>query len=246
MKYPPLFQLAVLLLLSLLSSGSSALRKPVDCSAVQERDRYQYHQSSGVNVIYPFGEKFGVEVTCDMKTDGGRWTVIQRRMDGTLNFYRPWHEYKTGFGEANGEYWLGLEYIHMVSSRSAHELLVEMEDFEGNNASARYSSFSVGSECDGYQLQVEGFTDGGAGDGLKCHSGMKFSTFDRDQDSISDKNCAKTYFGAFWYCNCYYANPNGAYLWGENSNKGIAWQSWKGNDYSLKAISMKIRPVKQN
>ncbi|XP_055085342.1 microfibril-associated glycoprotein 4-like isoform X1 [Periophthalmus magnuspinnatus] len=182
---------------------------------------------------------------CDMKTDGGGWTVIQRRMDGTVNFYRPWNQYKTGFGEADGEHWLGLEFIHMLSSRQPHELLVEMEDFEGKNASARYSSFSVASECDGYRLQVSGFTDGGAGNSLVTHNGMKFSTFDNDQDTWSD-NCAKKFLGAFWYSGCHDANPNGIYRWGADKTIfaiDVEWNSWKGRDYSLKGISMKIRPA---
>lgn len=33
--------------------------------------------------------------------------VIQRRTDGTENFYRPWSQYKAGFGNVVGEYWLG-------------------------------------------------------------------------------------------------------------------------------------------
>lgn len=37
--------------------------------------------------------------------------VIQRRMDGTVNFYRPWDQYKMGFGDAAGEYWLGESFI---------------------------------------------------------------------------------------------------------------------------------------
>ncbi|KAK7919202.1 hypothetical protein WMY93_010486 [Mugilogobius chulae] len=168
-----------------------------------------------------------------MTTDGGGWTVIQRRMDGTVNFYRPWRHYKSGFGEADGEHWLGLEFIHMMSSRRPHELLVEMEDFEGGKASARYSSFSVGSECDGYRLTVSGFTDGGAGDSLAHHNSMKFSTFDKDQDPDT-RNCAKLYLGAFWYNSCHNANPNGVYRWGADSTLfavGVAWFHWKGHDY---------------
>lgn len=34
--------------------------------------------------------------------------VFQRRMDGTVNFYRGWEQYKNGFGHAAGEYWLGM------------------------------------------------------------------------------------------------------------------------------------------
>ncbi|XP_072312677.1 microfibril-associated glycoprotein 4-like [Eucyclogobius newberryi] len=172
--------------------------------------------------------------------------MIQRRMDGTVNFYRPWSQYKTGFGEADGEHWLGLEFIHMLSSRRPHELLVEMEDFEGRNASARYSNFSVGSECDGYRLQVSGFTDGGAGNSLIIHNDEKFSTFDKDQDTSTEQNCAKLFLGAFWYSNCHNANPNGVYRWGEDKTinaVGVEWRSWKADSYSLKAISMKIRPA---
>lgn len=39
-----------------------------------------------------------------------------------------------------------------------------MEDFEGKKAYALYESFSVGSEADGYKLQVSGFVNGGAGE----------------------------------------------------------------------------------
>lgn len=37
--------------------------------------------------------------------------VIQRRQDGTVNFYRKWVDYKRGFGSAAGEYWLGMTGI---------------------------------------------------------------------------------------------------------------------------------------
>ncbi|KAM4524347.1 microfibril-associated glycoprotein 4-like isoform 1-T1 [Odontesthes bonariensis] len=167
-------------------------------------------------------------------------------MDGSVNFYRPWDQYKTGFGNAAGEYWLGLESLFHLTQRKKYELLVDMEDFEGNKAFARYSSFSIDSESDGYRLHVSGFTDGGAGDSLLHHNGMKFSTFDKDQDTWSG-NCAKSYLGGWWYVACHQANPNGVYRWGADKTLyavGVEWQRWKGLNYSLKAISMKIRPVK--
>lgn len=48
-------------------------------------------------------------VFCDM-SDGGGWTVIQRRSDGSENFNRNWNDYENGFRnfvQKNGEYWLG-------------------------------------------------------------------------------------------------------------------------------------------
>ncbi|XP_072229675.1 microfibril-associated glycoprotein 4-like [Leuresthes tenuis] len=218
--------------------------QPVDCSDIQRHDK---NQPSGVFTIYPIGSTSAVQVYCDMDSQGGRWTVFQRRMDGSVNFYRPWVQYKMGFGNAAGEYWLGLENIHQMTRQRNYELLVDMEDFEGKKAFARYSSFKVDAECDGYVLHVTGFSkEGGAGDSLHLHNGMKFSTFDKDQD-IWPGNCAKSFLGGWWYWKCHNANPTGVYRWGADKTLfavGVEWKHWKGHDYSLKAISMKIRPVK--
>ncbi|MEQ2230806.1 hypothetical protein ILYODFUR_033101 [Ilyodon furcidens] len=80
-----------------------------------------------------------------------------------------------------------------------------------------------------------------AGDSLTYHSEQKFLTFD-----LPEGSCARSYLGAFWYKTCHHANPNGVYLWGAHSlfpAVGVEWFHWKGYEYSLKAISMKIHPV---
>ncbi|XP_074547228.1 microfibril-associated glycoprotein 4-like [Halichoeres trimaculatus] len=216
---------------------------PVDCSDIYSNDNTR---PSGVYTIYPIGATSEVQVFCDMVSLGGRWTVFQRRMDGSVNFYRPWDHYKRGFGTAAGEYWLGLENLFYMTHRKKYELLVNMEDFDGNKVYARYSSFSIDSEANGYRLNVSGFTNGGAGDSMAVHNGQKFTTFDKDQDAATNTNCAKLYSGAFWYNRCYSANPNGVYRWGADGTLkgvGVAWHDWKGINYSLKSISMKIRPV---
>lgn len=59
---------------------------------------------------------------------------------------------------------LGLENIFHLTQRRKCELLIDMEDFEGNKSYARYSSFSIGSESDGYRLHLTGFINGGAGE----------------------------------------------------------------------------------
>ncbi|XP_039644771.1 microfibril-associated glycoprotein 4-like isoform X2 [Perca fluviatilis] len=238
-----LFQLvsAFLLLLAPLLTSCQQLLQPVDCSAIYQQDQ---NKPSGVYTIYPAGEWSAVKVYCDMTSEGGRWTVFQRRMDGTVNFIRGWDQYKTGFGNPAGEYWLGLDNIHYLTNNKTSELLVDMEDFEGNKTFARYSSFSVGAG-DGFVLSVSGFINGGAGDSLSYHNGMKFSTFDKDQDN-SGGNCASSHMGAFWYNDCHKTNPNGVYQWGTETTLvevGMDWDDWKDSHYSLKTISMKVRPV---
>ncbi|XP_016421164.1 microfibril-associated glycoprotein 4-like [Sinocyclocheilus rhinocerous] len=192
-----------------------------------------------------------LQVYCEMvsggQNDRGHWTVILRRMDGEVNFFRPWKSYKWGFGNKDGEYWLGVEFIHQLTRRHQYKLRVDLEDFEGQKAYAVYKSFSVDSEADGYKLHVSGFVDGGAGDSLSPHNGMKFSTFDKDQDLSADNCALKYYQGGFWYNKCYYTNPTGNYLWEKDNrvtNTGATWYYWKKSWNSLKSISMKIRRVK--
>lgn len=84
------------------------------------------------------------------------------------------------------------------------------------------------------------------GPSFSSHNGFKFSTFDKDQDTHAT-NCAKSYLGGWWYKDCHSVNPNGLYAWGTSTfGVGINWESWKGYEYSLKAITMKIKPRDSN
>ena len=89
-----------------------------------------------------------------MKTSGGGWTVFQCRLDGSVDFYRGWQDYKNGFGDLNGEFWLGLDKIHRLTTTSKNELRIDMEDTSGNTRYAEYDFFAVTSEQQKYQLSV--------------------------------------------------------------------------------------------
>ena len=71
-------------------------------------------------------------VYCDMKTSGGGWTVFQRRLDGSVDFYRGWQDYKYGFGNLKTEFWLGLHKINRLTSLTQNKLRIDMEDTAGN------------------------------------------------------------------------------------------------------------------
>ena len=177
-----------------------------------------------------------------METDGGGWTVFQRRINGTQNFYLNWADYVRGFGDLSGEFWLGLGKMHRLTP-GATELRVDLADFERNMRYAKYNTFSIGDSETKFTLTVSGYS-GTAGEHLNYNNNRPFSTKDQDNDGYSG-HCAQAYTGAWWYTACTGANLNGGYYLGLNSPsyKGIVWVNWRGSTYSLKLTEMKVRRV---
>lgn len=89
-----------------------------------------------------------------------------------------------GFGNLDGEYWLGLENIYWLTSQASYKLRVHMEDWQGRHAFAEYDSFYIEPESDWYRLRL-GSYQGTAGDSLSWHSNKAFTTLDRDKDAYS-------------------------------------------------------------
>ncbi|CAK8686767.1 unnamed protein product [Clavelina lepadiformis] len=182
----------------------------------------------------------GFEVFCE---DG--WTMLQRRIDGVIDFRRGWDDYKRGFGRVYGEYWMGLDNIHQMTQGGGCRLRIELWDFDGNQTYAEYSSFSVDSPGNLYRLRVSGYS-GNAGDSLMYHNNRPFSTWDKDNDG-SSYDCASLFgkqgwwFGTFSGTSCFLVTLNG--IWGQSTapGRGIIWYTWKGLDESLEATKMKFR-----
>ena len=110
-------------------------------------------RESGVYTINPDGLGI-IEVFCDQTTAGGGWLVFQKRLDGSVNFYRGWNEYKSGFGPLTGEFWLGLGKIYRLTSSGKYKLRVDLQDFAGSHYYAEYDSFEVRSEREKYKLSL--------------------------------------------------------------------------------------------
>ncbi|XP_069503192.1 ficolin-1-like [Ambystoma mexicanum] len=196
---------------------------------------------SGWYTIYPSGCQ-AMSVLCDMDTDGGGWIVFQRRVDGSVDFFRDWISYKKGFGNQLSEFWLGNDNIHSLTSGGKFELRIDLMDFEKEHYFAKYTSFKILSEKDNYKLILGEFVGGNAGDSLTRHNEGLFSTKDRDNDRLG-WSCAETFKGAWWYTDCHDSNLNAMYLYGTHSSHadGINWRSGKGLKYSYKVSEMKIR-----
>ncbi|MDN8078811.1 fibrinogen-related protein [Burkholderia multivorans] len=180
-----------------------------------------------------------VDVMCDMTTDGGGWTVFQRRVDGSVDFYRNYAAYAAGFGSATTDYWMGNDRLAVLTANGAHTLRVDMTRYTGETAYAKYTGFSISPASDGYRLAVT-WSGGTAGDSMAYHNGFQFTTYDVDP---LGHGCAQSFKGAWWYRSCHVSNLNGAYLNGPHTSyaDGMEWDTWTGYYESLTKTEMKAR-----
>uniref|UniRef100_F6R232 Fibrinogen-like protein 1 n=1 Tax=Callithrix jacchus TaxID=9483 RepID=F6R232_CALJA len=201
-------------------------RQYADCSEVFN-DGYKL---SGFYKIKPLQSPAEFSVYCDM-SDGGGWTVIQRRSDGSENFNRGWNDYENGFGnfvQKRGEYWLGNKNLHLLTTQGneTNSIILNIGEYSGTAGDSLAGNFHP---------EVKWWAS---------HQRMKFSTWDRDHDNY-EGNCAEEDQGGWWFNRCHSANLNGFYYSGPYTAKtdnGIVWYTWHGWWYSLKSVVMKIRP----
>uniref|UniRef100_A0A7M5WXA2 Fibrinogen C-terminal domain-containing protein n=1 Tax=Clytia hemisphaerica TaxID=252671 RepID=A0A7M5WXA2_9CNID len=185
-----------------------------------------------------------IEVLCDMTRHGGGWTTIQRRFDGSVNFNKEWADYKVGFGEAAGEYWLGLEHIHRITTKYSN-MMVRMEAtaFDGDQAYVVFQNFFVEGEENLYKLHAGTFLEGDASNKIdwEDHDGQYFSTKDNPNDQSIHYNCANYIKGGGWLNSCASYNFNGLYKNSAIDNvDSIFWKSLKYRT-SLKSVSISIK-----
>ncbi|XP_062814975.1 angiopoietin-related protein 4 isoform X2 [Anolis carolinensis] len=202
-------------------------------------------KNSGVFRIQPPGSS-PFDVFCELTPGDGGWTVIQRRLDGSVDFDRLWDEYRDGFGNLTGEFWLGLEPVRHALGGGAFRLEVELWDWEGGSHREELLAAPLPPEEHAYALRhlPPTTTD------TTASAPRPFSTRDRDHDLRPDANCAKHLSGGWWFGACGQANLNGRYFRSlprqrHERKQGIFWKTWKGRYYPLRATTIRVRPVEE-
>uniref|UniRef100_A0A8C7XY61 Fibrinogen-like 2a n=1 Tax=Oryzias sinensis TaxID=183150 RepID=A0A8C7XY61_9TELE len=226
---------------------------PRDCSDYNVLET----RKNGVYRVTPDPRNGTFEVFCNMESYGGGWTVIQQRLDGSVSFNRTWAEYKKGFGNLRGEFWLGNDHIHLLTKAKDMTLRIELEDFEGVREYAKYDQFYVANEFLHYRLSISGYS-GTAGNAISFnkhfnHDQKLFSTPDLDNDMYPSGNCGAYYSSGWWFDACMSANLNGKYYHKryKGVRNGIFWGTWHNmsSEYyptnyrqAFKTVKMMIRP----
>ena len=185
------------------------------------------------NMYWSVTVKEPIPVFCDLSSsmDLG-WTVIQRRTKFDVSFDRVWADYKKGFGDINGDFWLGLDNMHRLTNQKTLTYMLRLTLWSGKIPYVRdYASVKIASEKSNYYITL------GSASGYTMASHMDqfrnkyFSTKDKDNTSSSYKRyaCASSYstsrgggwwFGSYssYYCGTF--NPNARYpqFGGQSSN----------------------------
>ncbi|XP_071517291.1 angiopoietin-related protein 7-like [Panulirus ornatus] len=182
--------------------------RPNDCSDYLVMG----YNTSGVYQIYPFRCRCSkpVSVWCDMETDGGGWTVFLARRNDTSreDFNRNWSDYRNGFGNASGEYWLGNDNLFAMTTSRAYRLRLDFITTDGNRKWGEWPAFRVLGEDTKYKLQASNYNANSMIDNcITPQNNRLFSTFDVDNDGTTSKNCAQVKKGGWWYSSCSAMDP---------------------------------------
>ena len=199
-------------------------------------------------------------VYCDMETEGGGWTVIQRRNAslGYVNFSRNFRDYENGFGDLTGEFWIGLKNIYQLTNQQDMMLQIRVWNDTKTSVTWNYPYFRIYGHGS-YPITEQvgpGYGDGEYGAFAYDYNISRgwyirdFSTYDRQHYYNFNREvmrCPYTDQAGWWYYTCDYANLNGRHqptdLPGTRPlRQRLVWKTKTGYDIYTHS-EMKIRPT---
>ncbi|XP_055941610.1 techylectin-5A-like [Argiope bruennichi] len=194
-------------------------------------------KKSGVYTIWPkdFPAEKSLKVYCDMETEGGGWTVIQRRGKYPVqqDFNLDWESYRNGFGNLTQEFWLGNENIRLLCLKGC-KIRFDLQYEGGTVYFAVYQNFKLATN--NYRIDISGYS-GNTTDAMQYHNKYEFSTKDRDSSGR-----AKAYHSGWWLGNSYITNLNGIYQPGGNGVQYVYWWKYSGDYNNLASVEIKVKP----
>ena len=156
--------------------------------------------------------------------------LIQNNVNTANTFNRPWLDFRTGFGDSTGTYWLGNDAIHNLTTPNACQLYIRFLTLINNGVQiAIYDNFSVGDSAVNYILSATKSGGNATVDGMTELSSGSFSTYDDDNDRDPRNNCANHFNAGWWFGR---DTEPGNFVCGTTMlNGGSSWFVW-GNSTS--------------
>uniref|UniRef100_A0A7M5X396 Fibrinogen C-terminal domain-containing protein n=1 Tax=Clytia hemisphaerica TaxID=252671 RepID=A0A7M5X396_9CNID len=219
---------------------AQAVHENIGCEDWRSRG----HTQSGIYWIFYNRNKF--KVFCNFAGPDS-WTLIDKRQDGSVSFNRLWQEYKDGFGDLSGEFYLGNEKIHLLTKDREMMVYLQLWAFDGTKYAVGFKGFFIEDEANKYRLcsGTYDFGDPNFGSEWTDMNGSKFSTRDDDNDRATTMHCGDKWKTGWWFTNC-----GGCYLHNVYSGvpdvpkrHGITCGRLRGDFESFKKLVISIRPV---
>ncbi|XP_070185643.1 angiopoietin-related protein 1-like [Littorina saxatilis] len=179
-------------------------------------------------------------------------TYVMDRVNNDVNFTRMWKDYKQGFGNVDGDHWIGLDKLHILTNSEDYELRFRVRLRSNSNLFQFYDKIGVDDEAHNYRITFsKDVVPGSLGDCLSPANGANFSTMDRDNDNNIGVHCARRHQAGFWFAgqDCTLCNPTGRLLQPDNQRRRgipeeVFWTESLGNTVPYKVSAYLVNTIK--
>ncbi len=158
-------------------------------------------RKNGVYEIKPLKDSdVRINVHCNMEAGG--WTTLMSR-NANSKYEVDWQlkleGYKYGFGNLDGDHFLGLDNFNMLTSEKDRQLMIVL-----NETQYKIRHFKVLNEYFNYKLIVDKEIDRLPDDSsiLRLNNTL-FSTIDVDFDLAVNSNCSSGWKAGWWFTDCF-------------------------------------------
>ncbi|KAH8260750.1 hypothetical protein KR026_003469, partial [Drosophila bipectinata] len=135
------------------------------------------------------------------KEEGSGWMKVVHKLANSKKFNRTYEEFRSGFGDLRGEFFIGLERLYLMTNQVPHESHVSIE-CEGEDEDLyliKCNHFVLGNEKEDYKLKK---VENCSGETSNWLQDTTFSTYDRYDQNLDDNIARDSGFG-WWHGSGY-------------------------------------------